>query len=590
MDERQPPLTERLAILDTMPVGVFMLDAHLMVQLWNSRLENWTNLPRAAVLGQPVERHFPPLRALADLAPLRRLFVAGGEAFTLPDVHALRLLTSVDRRITEVTVSPVALAEGYGALFVVETIPVLNTADEGAAAARQIRKHFLANMSHEIRTPMTALMGYAELLGYEPSLSEQARRYLSIVMQSGERLLRIVDDVLELARAEAGRVVYVPEQFDLFDLLGTTKQIVEAHARKRDVTLLLDIAPAVPRFVESDETKMRQIVRQLLYTAIALIETGTVTLRAAAVEPSRLILTVASSPLPPPLPSLSLEPFAQPRTGAAARTSSGLGLAIARQYVQLMGGDIDFEVSAEAGIRLTVWLPVRVVDTLVAAPPVESRQVIGLVGDPPPEYRILCAEDAPDIRRLLRDLLEPVGFRLIEATTGSELLDLWHTWEPDVILLDTNLPDGDVEEMIGHIKATAEAAPPVIIVLTANLPDVEQSALRAAGGDDILLKPFKAAALFACLQQQLGVHYHYSVPAADGTSFEITPAQLASLPARWRHDLDQSARAADLKRAKAVIEQIATRDPALARALDHLVQNFQFDTLRILVHEAANDT
>jgi signal transduction histidine kinase/DNA-binding response OmpR family regulator len=497
-------------------------------------------------------------------------------------------------------------------------------ARQAADAANVAKSTFLANMSHELRTPLNAVLGFAQVMERDPALSSRQKEHLGIITRSGEHLLGLINDVLEMSKIEAGRVTLNETTFDLRRLLQSVEEMFMLRAEAKRIQLQFELAEDLPRLVRGDEGKLRQVLINLLGNAIKFTDRGGVVLRASwqddgrwtedeglvSVRPSSIVHRPSSLVVEiedtgegiaaDQLPSL-FEPFRQTSSGIKAQEGTGLGLSISRQFVRLMGGDI--RVASVAGQGTLFAFDVRLAPAApaeVAAAPTE-RRVIGIAPDPSNhstgsgqatqrEYRMLVVDDKRENRRLLVEWLQAVGFAVREAANGQAAIEIWEAWSPHMIWMDVRMPILDGYAATRRIKASLRGQATVIIALTASAFEHEHEIVRAAGCDDVVRKPVREATIFAKIAEHLGVRFIYEDPqpaAVAERAAELRSADLVALPAAWLAELRQAADEVDTALAEAVIERIRARDPALADGLAKLVANYRFDTLQVLIQEVS---
>ena len=353
-------------------------------------------------------------------------------------------------------------------------------------------------MSHELRTPLNAILGFTQVISRDPSLNPHHQESLGIINRSGEHLLALINDVLEMAKIEAGQITLNSRAFDLHRLLSNLQEMLRCRAEAKGLKLIFEDSPEVPQYVRTDEGKLRQVLINLLGNAIKFTQQGKVTLRLMTESQQSAVSNQQSSvglgcrgdgemgnasqpstlcPLPSTLSSpfhilvfeiedtgsgieldqdeALFDAFVQTETGRQSQEGTGLGLAISRQFVRLMGGDI--RVSSVLGRGTTFRFAIRVEPvqktTDLATTPVH-RKVIGLAPNQP-TYRILVVEDNRLNCLALIKLLKSCGFQVQEASNGHDAIALWRSWRPDLIWMDIRMPGMDGCEATRRIKAGA---------------------------------------------------------------------------------------------------------------------------------------
>ncbi len=455
-----------------------------------------------------------------------------------------------------------------------------------AEQANRAKSAFLANMSHELRTPLHGVLGFAQLMDRVPGRSEADRQHLATILKSGEHLLGLINDVLSLSKIEAGQVVLQEAPFDPRALVNGMAALVRVRAEARELYLRVE-AEELPAVVVGDEGKLRQVLLNLLGNAVKFTERGGVTLRARWAD-GRAVFEVQDTG--PGIAAEELEglfaAFAQTERGRRAQEGSCLGLALARQFARLMGGDLTARSRPGQGstFRVEVALPRAAAGALPGGR--GDRRRVRALAPGQPAWRVLVVDDVPDNRALLRDLLAGVGFDVRVAGGGEEALALWRSWRPQLVWMDKRMPGMDGLEATRRIREEERAAGRQripILALSASALEHERTAILAAGCDDFVPKPFRAGAIFEKLAEHLGAAYSYEeapVEAPAPGPACVTAERLAALPAAWRESLREALATGDMDAAAALAREVEPGDAPLARQLLALLRAFRLDELR----------
>jgi signal transduction histidine kinase/CheY-like chemotaxis protein len=477
-----------------------------------------------------------------------------------------------------------------------------------ADTANQAKSTFLANMSHELRTPLNAILGFAQLMHRSKQLAPDHHENLSIIRRSGEHLLTLINNVLDLSKIEAGRTALNAANFDLYRLLGDLEDMFRLRAEDKHLQLLVEYADTLPRYVGTDELKLRQVLINLLNNAIKFTASGGVALRVAldtAHPPAagydtmvRFEIEDTGPGIAPDELDMLFEAFTQTQTGRQTQEGTGLGLPISRQFVQLMGGTLQVRSVVGQGTVFSFTIGVRRVDADALEQMPLHRQVVALTPDQP-RYRILVVDDRRDNRALLIKLLQPLGFELREAANGQEAVAVWQEWAPHLIWMDMRMPVLDGYAATRQIKATTQGQATVIVALTASTFEEERALVLSTGCDDFLRKPFRAMDIFDIMHKHIGVRYVYDTDVHESSvPFAAAPPPLepeawlpamARLPAELRTELHQVAVRADIAQISRLIAQIRTSEPHLAEQLQHLADDFDYDQIIAVIEALQED-
>lgn len=499
----------------------------------------------------------------------------------------------------------------------------LRQAKEIADAASRAKSEFLANMSHELRTPLNAVLGFTQLMACDLSLTQTQQEHVRIINRSGAHLLKLINDVLEMSKIEAGRIALDVDRFNLHHLLHNLEDMLRLRAETKGLQLLFACSDSVPQDVITDEGKLQQVLLNLLGNSIKFTQQGSVTLRVYSSDEPQTTNSLASASTFPQSQTMLLhfevedtgagiapneqqklfKPFEQTRAGLSASEGTGLGLAISQKFVHLMGGEITVTSELNQGSTFAFAIPVNYVEAIATpvSPPLET--IVGLAAGQP-TYRLLIAEDNVTNRYLLSEMLRIPGFELKWADNGQEAIELCKQWQPHLIFMDWRMPVMDGLEATRRIKADAQIDQTVIIALTASAFEEQRQAFLAAGCDDFISKPFQRHILFGKISQHLDVQYEHQVVDHDQATRQHEPytslqpehmaqtnvsktdslkAILATLPEVWRLQLKRAALEGSDSRIFELLEQVPPLQAALKAALIKLAENFQFDQILTLI-------
>jgi PAS domain S-box-containing protein len=471
-----------------------------------------------------------------------------------------------------------------------------------AEEANRAKSIFLANMSHELRTPLNAILGFSELLACDPEASSEQQEKLGVINRSGEHLLAMINDVLDLSKVEAGAMALEPEPFELPLLLEDIRRMFEVRAEGAGLQFLLEVDPALARYVESDSGKLRQILINLLGNAVKFTKEGGVTLRARTLsidgDPDRISLQLevedTGRGIPLEQQHLIFDPFVQAgHSEGLALKGTGLGLAISKSFVELIGGSIQVTSEPGNGAIFRVELPVSLADAEEVSSPPTDAMVVGLQSDQP-SWRILVVEDQLENRLLLRNCLEPIGFEVREAENGREAIAQFEQWQPHLIWMDMRMPVMDGFEATRNIRCMPGGDKVRILALTASVFKEQNQRTLDEGCDAVFHKPFRIADIFTAMGDHLGVRYRYAEKSTKAEAalpvVRLTTAKLDVLSPELQKALREATLRLDVEAVSDVIGQVRSTDVGIADALGVLLSEFRFDRILDLLGEDCNES
>ena len=428
-------------------------------------------------------------------------------------------------------------------------------ARQAAEAASRAKSDFLARMSHELRTPLNAILGYAQILQKDPELGERQRQRATIIQHSGEHLLQLIDDILDLAKIEAGRLELSKTGFALAPFLQLLADIVSIKARQKGLGFVCDAAPDLPAYIWADERRLLQVLLNLMSNAVKFTEYGEVRIKVSRHGPGRLHFAVHDTGIGIPADRLEMifQPFAQLQSGQHREAGSGLGLNISRQLLQLMGSEI--HACSAVGQGSSFWfdleLPVVAGVPPMNDPATHARNYAGQ------RRGVLVIDDDRASRMMLADWLRSVGFTVFEAALGTLGLEQAQNVRPDLVLTDLAMPELDGFETIRRLRTLPDFEHVPIIAISAGVSGQDAALSLAAGANAFLMKPVILSQLQVQLTELLEIQWTYE----DGSP-TLVAEHMTTPPAAVLGRLRQLAHEGNMRELAREAAYIATLDPS----------------------------
>jgi PAS domain S-box-containing protein len=592
---------------DALNDGIALIGRDGKISFWNAALARMSSTSPDIAIGSSFEALFPDQNGGRLITAIKWALNNG-----LPSVlsttlnrRPLPLLLNGHEIKQSIYVTPLASHEGEsGCLICIRDVTALVEKDlllrtraqelqdsletiaqarDAAESANHAKSAFLANISHELRTPLHAILGFSDVLRRDPTIGERQLETLAIIHKSGNHLLGLINDVLEIAKIEAGKVDLQVAPFDLSALVDDVVEMLRIRAEEKGITLLMDASADYPHHIVGDEAKIREILINLLSNAIKATDVGQVTLHINADNQNKEHLTIevedTGCGIHPEDQARILEPFVQVEN-QRKQQGTGLGLAITRQFVDLMGGALSLRSLPGQGSTFRVEFDVvPAAPEDIPPPPRVQGEVIRLSPNQK-TCRVLVVEDQPENRHLLTTLLEGAGFLVRPANNGAEAVQAFAEWQPDFIWMDWRLPVLDGIKATHQIRSMTGGDQVRIVVVTASIFKEDDEQLANAGFDGIVHKPFYPEQIFEVMERLLGVRYER---AQSGTNHqpqsELTVDAMVSLPEPLRKQLAHALELLDGDGITQAVNAIASLDPELGMTLRKKTRQYDYPAI-----------
>ncbi|GAK59950.1 two-component hybrid sensor and regulator [Candidatus Vecturithrix granuli] len=513
-------------------------------------------------------------------------------------------IISIVRDVTDRKQMELALKQERASLAqkVEERTEELKHMNAELARASRLKDEFLANISHDLRTPLNAILGYAKILKKSRELTPLQYEGLNTIQSSGEQLLQLINDILELARIEAGHLELQPVDLHLPEFLQHIVNIIRMRSEPKGIVFVYDPVLNLPSGIRADKKRLHEILINLLDNAVKFTDQGKVTFRVRCseghvpfTEPTKVPpvthLRFEVQDTGPGIPDDHLEeiflPFQRLNLHHQAIEGTGLGLAISRQFVKMMGGELSVQSTPGEGSLFWFEISVPIISTNFSEVDIHQPEIIGYHGK---RQTILLVDDKEVNRAVLRNILLPLGFEVLEAENGRQCLELVVQKHPDVILLDLRMPEADGFETARQIRHTEGVSATIIIAISASTLEKTQKRSLEAGCNLFLAKPLELDRLLEALQTYLHVQWIYQVPEPLPPSQLFQNDQILSirLPTEERTMLKKFAQCGNITRILKYLDMLEQQGETylpFVTALRKLAKNFQMKNILELLDQ-----
>ncbi|OQW93840.1 MAG: hypothetical protein BWK79_09055 [Beggiatoa sp. IS2] len=401
-----------------------------------------------------------------------------------------------------------SLARGFNTMLVaIDDSEKLRQAQQAAETANRAKSAFLANMSHELRTPLNGILGYAQIFQRDKSLTPKQQDGIDIIQRSGEYLLTLINDILDLSKIEAGKIELNPTEFDFNEFVRGIIELFQMRAQQKGIMFMYEPLSPLPLGVYADEKRLRQVIINLLGNAIKFTEQGGVSLKIGQ-ENDHIRFQIEDTGIgiaPEEVDKIFL-PFQQVGTAGCKAEGTGLGLSITKKLIEIMGGELHVASTFGEGSKFWMTLALPEIAHWVKPQKERERMISCFQG---PSRTILVVDDRAENRSVLVNLLTPLGFTVIEASNGQEGVDKTVELRPDLILMDLVMPVMDGFTATRRIRKMMELKEVRIIAASASVFENDQRESIVAGCNAFIAKPFRTEAMLKLLQEQLGLVWIY---------------------------------------------------------------------------------
>ncbi len=456
-----------------------------------------------------------------------------------------------------------------------------------ADSANSAKSTFIANMSHEIRTPMNAIMGYSQLLQLSKNLGDREMNYVNTIRRSGSHLLTLINDILELSKIEAGKISLTESPFNLLNLFDDLVDMFKTQMDDKGLRFYRNIPLDIPRNVMGDAGKIRQIIFNVISNAIKFTSQGSISIKVAKeVRPNdfvKIIIDVkdTGSGIKESEQDRVFSAFEQTESGAKTGGGTGLGMSISRNFARLMEGDVSIlESAVGVGTTFRIDFVLKIChDVYDTDCNMKNYSRIKKINK---EYTILVADDRADSGEVLKEFLSNVGFKVMDAETGLQVLELWKKHAPDLITMDMLMPEMNGIEATKRIRQLEQGTHTPIIAVTANALDKDKQEAMDAGVDHFITKPIIADKLMQTIEELLPVEYEFE-EEEQKESEDLSHLHFENITDTMKQALETAVFRGDFDTVAEIAHKMKDDNPSLSTVLAEYADNFDKKSILNLI-------